>query len=503
MASSALLILLLYATSIGTTVSIEDIEYYTRERVEKSTELFEKSLEIVNIIVEAKDSSDWTSVLKKVLKFTARYGPAFGGFAGAAVNFALAFVGQDDPVLAEVKTQFAEVNRKLDSITLQINSLKTEVQWVAYTSVYSQDELKISNSWDMFTDFLTESMAAKDKDKKRQLVEKFTQFYENTATENSVTNFYKYLTGDQPSLSKNLLELTVTKFSGEVEKVKTYSTYFRGLMWKGLQLNLVYYKLKDFNTEAKAKQSIIQFYNITQAHTQTVLKCIENFEQYMKNDVKVIGTSEFLEMTPLATKVREFLNKKYFWYDWIVAVYKKEDASSHDMLRFTKISLEKFIVAVSFSEKGNHFIGNTIKEYASNCVKNIECSKPEVLNKLPECSYKYSRYGPSSYKLAMTQIAAIHISTKKDGFSETPDALIRNDCHWGFFSVYVKSDNQIKQLDPCSGNTDCGNGLCKRILDTSLTICECNEGFYGEKCEINIQDDVMTVNVNVGEDAEA
>ncbi|XP_064820540.1 uncharacterized protein LOC135538579 [Oncorhynchus masou masou] len=292
----------------------------------------------------------------KVASSRARYGPAFGGFAGAAVNFALAFVGQDDPVLAEVKTQFAEVNRKLDSITLQINSLKTEVQWVAYTSVYSQDELKISNSWDMFTDFLTESMAAKDKDKKRQLVEKFTQFYENTATENSVTNFYKYLTGDQPSLSKNLLELTVTKFSGEVEKVKTYSTYFRGLMWKGLQLNLVYYKLKDFNTEAKAKQSIIQFYNVTQAHTQTVLKCIENFEQYMKNDVKVIGTSEFLEMTPLATKVREFLNKKYFWYDWIVAVYKKEDASSHDMLCFTKISLEKFIVAVSFSEKGNHLL---------------------------------------------------------------------------------------------------------------------------------------------------
>lgn len=335
------------------------------------------------------------------------------------------------------------------------------------------------------------------------LILRFTQFYENTATENSVTNFYKYLTGEQPSLTENLLELMVNKFSGEVEKVKTYSMYFRGLMWKGLQLNLIYYKLKDFNTEAKAQQSIIQFYNVTQAHTQTVLKCIENFEQYMKNDVEVIGTSESLEMTPLATKVREFLNKKYFWYDWIVAVYKKEDDSSHDMVRFTKFPLEKVIVAVSFSEKGNHLIGNTIKEYASDCVKKIECSKPEVLNKLPECSYKYSRYGPSTYKLAMTQIAAIHISTKKDGFSETPDALIRNDCYWGFFSVYVKSDNQIRQLDPCSGNTDCGNGQCKRILDTSLTICECNEGFYGEKCEINIQDDVMTVNVNVGEDAEA
>lgn len=177
MASSALLILLLYATSIGTTVSVKDMEYYTRERVEKSIESFEKSLEIVKIIVEGKDTSDWTSVLKKVLKFTARYGPAFGGFAGAAVNFALAFVGQDDPVLIEVKTQFAEVNRKLDSITLQINSLKTEVQWVTYASVYSQDELKISNSWDMFKEFLSDSMAAKDEDKKRQLVEKYVTVY--------------------------------------------------------------------------------------------------------------------------------------------------------------------------------------------------------------------------------------------------------------------------------------------------------------------------------------
>uniref|UniRef100_A0A3P8Y7X4 EGF-like domain-containing protein n=1 Tax=Esox lucius TaxID=8010 RepID=A0A3P8Y7X4_ESOLU len=489
MASSARLILMLYAMSIASTVSGIDLEYYTREKVEKSIEPFQKSLEIVKTIVEGKNTKHWSGVFKKMLIVTSRFGPAFGGFAGAAINCALAFLGQDDPVLTEVKTQFAEVNRKLDSISSQIDSLKTVVMWANYASIYSKDELKITYAWEKFNEFMRDNMAATDKDQKRILIQRFIDAYQGT--DESVFNFYKYLTGNQPSLTENLLDLLVEKCNGDLSKVNIYSAYFQTLMWKGLQLNLIYYKLKDFSTEAKVKESVTQYYNVTQALKKTYLYCIENFKTFMINDVKVIGNSKFFEMNELATEVREFLNNKYNWYDWIVVVYNKDDDGSHEINFFTKIPLEKFIVAVSFSESGSHYIGNTIKEYTSDCVKNIKCSMTEVLNNLPECAYKFSRYGPSTFKLAINQIAAIHVSQKNYGYSEHPEPLLRKNCYNGFFSVYVKSDNQIREPNLCSSNTDCGNGQCKTILDISLTICDCNEGFYGEKCENNIQDDFI------------
>lgn len=179
------------------------------------------------------DTTKLTSVLKGLTNF-ASLAPGLGALS-SVINMILIFIPQDDPVLNQVKKGFAKVNRELDSLSIQISNLATDVEWFNYASVYSQDEVRILSAWRKFSEFF-KTHGLNDF---KHLAEIFTNYYEYTQAESSVINLYRYLTVSSTSLSGNLNDLLKRKFKCDIHEIGKYNLYFSSLLWKGMVLNLL------------------------------------------------------------------------------------------------------------------------------------------------------------------------------------------------------------------------------------------------------------------------
>uniref|UniRef100_A0A8C4SL31 Lipoprotein n=1 Tax=Erpetoichthys calabaricus TaxID=27687 RepID=A0A8C4SL31_ERPCA len=245
-------------------------------------------------------------------------------FAAAFISFILAFIPQQDPLMNFMKEQFAEVNRKLDVISLDISTLQKDVKWYSYTSIYSQDERKIQNAWMKFNEFREKAILVKTNQEKTRLAEQFTSYFESTSTESSIENFYRYLTQKELSLTENLLDLVNEKFKRDFNVVTQFAAHFTALMFKGMQLNLYYYALKGFDGEAKAKDCVEKLANVLAAVEKAMTECIDKYEEQAKIDVDEIGLSSWSDTKELASLIKNHLDKKFDWYEWIVIAYEND-----------------------------------------------------------------------------------------------------------------------------------------------------------------------------------
>ncbi|KAJ8249324.1 hypothetical protein GJAV_G00233580 [Gymnothorax javanicus] len=320
----SVLYLLLYSS-----FSTADLNPDLVNQVEKGTGTTVQLLTVLGDLSEwASKSDEGAKVIQKVFEVFDKLGKIASSlsFIGALVSFIFAFIPKQDPVLEFMKVQFAEVNRKLDSISLQINSLGKEIEWATYASVYSGDENNIKTSWIKLREFIDTASAAKTDEEKTRLAERFTNFYENSGTEKSVYNFHSYLTENNPvSLNKNLLVLVTQKSKGDFNTLVQFTSYFTSLVVTGLQLNLHYYALKGYDVKLKAKEAVTQLTNIRENIQAVLIECLDSFEAWAEKDVREIGTKPLPENKKLAYNIKEHLDKKFNWHEWTVIVHDKTD----------------------------------------------------------------------------------------------------------------------------------------------------------------------------------
>lgn len=338
-------------------VANKELPYFTREKVTEAFELVKNSVTVFTDTLVAKD------VLKGLAKF-ASLAPGCIGALFSVVNVVLAFLPQEDPVLNEIKDGFAEVNRKLDDLSMKISNLATDVEWFNYASIYSQDELRILNAWRKFEEFRENSKLVKSEEDKLRLVEIFTNYYEYTGTEASVSNLYHYLTISSTSLAKNLNQLLIKKFKCDINEIGRYNAYFSSLLLRGTVLNEFYWRLIGFNqpnTEAKNAQ---MFNSVYRAQLFSVQYCLDNYREYMMQDVREISQAlSPHNKTAIAVQVKKALDKKYDWYKWVVVVYNTEKEKEHSLYRdqILSIPVGKISVAVGHTLKGQEPQRNLFK----------------------------------------------------------------------------------------------------------------------------------------------
>lgn len=90
-----------------------------------------------------KKSAD---VMKSLYNF-ANLASGIGALASSIINMAMI------PGKNPLREGFAELDRNLDSFSIQISNLATDVEWFNYDSVYSQDKVCILNAWKKFCQF--------------------------------------------------------------------------------------------------------------------------------------------------------------------------------------------------------------------------------------------------------------------------------------------------------------------------------------------------------------
>ncbi|XP_059203333.1 cephalotoxin-like protein isoform X2 [Centropristis striata] len=262
-----------------------DLPFETRPQVEKSLEVAKDIISVINEKIGSVDSKSVKNVMKS-LSTIAGLVPGIGTLIVPTVNWILALIPQDDPVLNEVKKGFDKVNRKLDSLSIQISNLATDVEWFNYASVYSQDEVCILNAWKKFIELQDNSPVLKSEEDKLRLAEIFVNYYENTGTEGSVANLFHYLTVSNTSLIGNLNDLLKKKFKCDIQKIGDYNIHFSTLMWRGMLLNQFYWKLIGFDLLDKETEHTDMIKKVYTAQISTIDYCLDNYEQYLKEDVE-------------------------------------------------------------------------------------------------------------------------------------------------------------------------------------------------------------------------
>ncbi|ROK54647.1 SE-cephalotoxin [Anabarilius grahami] len=388
-------------------------------------------------------------------------------------------------MLEFMKEQFAEVNRKLDSLSFQISTLQTEMKWTNYASSYGKDENVIKNSWAKLTEFIKTAPAASTEEQKTRLAERFTTFFENTGTENSVANFYRYITENNPvSLNKNLLQLIIEKSNGDFNVLVQYSSYFTTLMVSGLKLNVFYYKLKGYDAEVKAKEAVTQLSNTLSAIQDALIECANGFETWAQKDAVKLSSEQFSSSKDLATDIKKHLESKFHWFKWIVIAHSKD--AENEFIFGQSINFyaqEKTSVHIIHQERGSVVDQNTKDSIKSSLQKEMsflsitmQCltMKEELL----------SRFGAK----ATTHIQFLHAVTKPSDYAQTDVADIELICkaeHVIFrdFNIFLKG-NIVKP--PCS-DVNCNHGECKPIKGTTQGFCKCHKMFHGPACEESIQ----------------
>lgn len=451
-----------------------DLPYETRDRAEKSMEVAKEALSIFNKVMasKAKESlTDWMQRLAKV----ASIAPGVGSAISAVVNCVLVFISEENPVLDEVKKGFAEVNQKLDSLSIQISNLATDVEWYNYASVYSQDEVCILGTWKKFNEFFKK----RGSNDFNYLAEAFVSYYEYTQTEACVANLYHYLTVKDTSLSRNINDMLMRKFqcSSEIGK---YNFYFNSLLLKGTVLNKVYWKLTGFNAAGKDAEHAQMFKKVFENQLAALQVCETKYIEYASNTVKEMAKSLRADnKQEFANQVRQTLDEKFSWYNWVVFVYdtKEKDAGNIKVFDVAKISIGDVTVALDQTLKGNQH-HSSMEYYSGRCfTEDRQCKLPCVAS---------HEYDSTSTIYHLTDFGKIPYATYKEGLvTVAPSPSLERTCKLDG-SRYKLSLYDSPKLDVCATNPCRNNGICRVLLKSNDRLCECPTGYTGNECEKSI-----------------
>uniref|UniRef100_A0A667Z3N4 EGF-like domain-containing protein n=1 Tax=Myripristis murdjan TaxID=586833 RepID=A0A667Z3N4_9TELE len=483
-----------YTNSRPSTRIRRDLTYLTQE---KTKEVLEGGKAALALVKDAFDVAQTTKTLADITKKIAQgmsMLPSALGLMFSFVNIILAFIPQESPT-DQLQADLDEVNRKLDSLSMEISNLATDVEWHNYASVYSQDEVRILNAWKNFNDILKISMSAQSEEQKIRLAEMFTTFYENTATEGSVASLYHYLTVRGTSLSKNLLDILTRKSKCSITDIGMYSIYFNSLMYRGMFLNQVYWSLMGFNLSVKAAEYTSMMKKIVNAEKEAVNNCKSKYEEYMKKEVVDISKKHSnSDKEEIARQIKWALDKKYFWYEWVVVVYDTKQKYPDETYGFTVIPMEKITVAVGYTTLESYGI-KSLEVY--DCIPKTTCSNmfAEIKGSGNDCPYVQNRELRVGYSgnrplfrsiYFMSHVKLMHISyEKKSALFPTP--IYQQDCSWyssytGSLTLYYSG-----RTDLCSSDAQCMNGgTCQMQFESNQWVCECPDGYDGYTCEKKI-----------------
>ncbi|XP_043956341.1 uncharacterized protein LOC122822048 [Gambusia affinis] len=450
----------------------------SKEKTEKILNFGKDSLFLLKDFMESFDSTKVTAVMKGISSFAA-FAPKVGPVVSSIINVILAFIPEENPVLKEVKKGFAEVNQKLDSLYIKISNLATDVKWFNYASVYSQDERNILNTWKKFSEFM-DRRASPSPEETNQQVKEFTSFYERQRTESSVLNLYHYLTVEGISLSENINSLLKDKFKCDVSVISRYNLYLSSLFWKGMVLTQFYWKLTGVNTNGKEAEHVQMFKKVSEAQLSAVDFCLNNYRQYLEKDVEELITDSRSDEASLARKVKQALDLKYSWYNWVVVVFDSSQSKNHKLHTEFTFTTSQFVVGISSTIKADLMHVDEVKNTASDCFEKKDC---EIQMTAQRCSHKwYSKDRGEEITIPLEKYAEVTQVAYKKQFVEVPEPFHRVKCYWDGYESWI-SLHYSRQSSVCVTNRCQNDGKCKRLLRSNEWLCECQDGYYGDTCD--------------------
>lgn len=422
----------------------------------------------------------------------------------------LRLTGKDEKSVADLlKSEFKSLNSKIDEY-------HAEQKWQIWAAGgFHKPELEIKIAWEQF-EILISSLPGKKEDDVKNLKDEFIKKY----IKSGIDELHTYLKAEEPSLINNLGKGLVEEFKCHEKDILGYIVLINSLIYKGNLMNHFSYQHEKTQTQQKIDHSAEIAYKSSSVMFELYKSCIFNSYKYIEKEVKDLINDQ--KRRKLAHEVRSFLAETYDRYDWMVVAYKTTNSDHTELRSLNKHTLTGFhpavtsgAVSVSFVRqvKGTHTMADKVGRAIERCIgKKYDCHK--VAEKLKDCEEKVDGIELSkTYTAVHAFVDKAHHSYEADIVQKHPISrddktvpyLYQGVCRKykdsfqliffdGTFVVLIKSDEEIKIQDPCkdmkcSGeNREGDRGKCVPIPETFRAMCECKRPYYGEHCELSIDD---------------
>ncbi|XP_061574658.1 SE-cephalotoxin-like [Cololabis saira] len=484
----ASLILLFWSTSAWSDSSINPSALTRFKRAEgkditeKALAVVTSSLSVVKDVVDLLKKDETITVLKALSDFAA-LAPGIGSAIASIISLILLFIPAEDKVM----DKFAEVNRKLDSISIQISNLQTDVKVYNYLSSYSDHEATIVTAWKKLLELYDKKKS--DKQMKSETV-KFTTDYKNNLVQKSVENLFHYLTVEGIAMSENINKLYKEKYKCHIGQMGLYSLYLSDLMFKGMVLNQAYLQLTGKSSPNDKTKMIKDLKKLYEIQIDTIHSCLkkETYNDQIKKDVMEQAKGiDAKKKKDIATNVKRHLDNKYSWYNWVVVVYDTKDEKKHKIFEMTKIPAGAVTVAVTYTLKSDQTNVKFVQKAAQECFEKIKCKIDDRLKDCQNIYFKSEGGSDRPVNIVLSEYAKVTDMTKSKSFVELPEPTFQIKCKKNFLSKRNRiSVHYSEKLIICNPGPCQNKGECERLLDSNQFWCKCKDGFHGEKCEKKI-----------------
>ena len=296
----------------------------------------------------------------------------FLGPVASMFTFVLSLIPSESPELKFMKEKFAEVNNKLDGVTKGLDKVQDLITLETQRAAYLTDAKKILYGFNRITAFIEEVRKAPCKGKtgpnsclrvRHRIAIKYVKIF------NVKENLFSIINGATSKTSvfgEPLLHLIKKTYKCNVGKINQFANGILKLAFKAEQVIITYEQLMGgkknvLNSIDEWARMMAKLRDAAYKYTKS---CYENIDSYMINDINAdekyqTGSSSNKDANK---KLKDFLEKKYDWLDWIVFSFgdvsdKKHHTFNRDgdfsSLKSKKSGRKRNIIA-TFLDKGTY-----------------------------------------------------------------------------------------------------------------------------------------------------
>uniref|UniRef100_A0A3B3VPR4 EGF-like domain-containing protein n=1 Tax=Poecilia latipinna TaxID=48699 RepID=A0A3B3VPR4_9TELE len=393
-----------------------------------------------NVKAAAKDLLEIVNAVKPFIGLI----PDAGSYLTSIIDFANVIAGKnpEQELLDYLKLKFDDLNVKIDKNQKEI------VFNIWKSTEYAELEKKITIAWDKLRELLKgcgepcfENLKKDGKDKIIENDFKKAGKY--------VDELHYNIVG-KGAYKANYEELLKDHVRCDERRLKIFSAVNALLVHKAITMTNFYNLFMNIKTDEDALANKAR--DISAAMFEIHKNCTSEPDPYVKLDIlDLIKESE--KRKDLAKNIREYLDKTFYHYNWMVVAFKTK-SSNH------KIEKGKTSVAFAKQAKGSHRKTAQVVDAIKKCYNNpVPCD--QVRAKLESCANVKGTY------------SAIHAFIHKE-----------------HGSVHALEAEEWMNESPCKG-VDCGGkerGKCVEVKNARIGLCECEKKYYGENCEKTMED---------------
>ena len=475
-----------------------------------------------------------------VLKFLPQVSAILKGAALAMFLFRKYSGTVETPMMKQLKTSFLEVNKRLDEVTSDLKNNRNLIRLAANRQAYINAENKILSAHKNVRKYYEEITNLKCKNKPECDAERLLIPQRYLAPFNVKKEVDLILKGATTNgvFGDSLLTLTKESSKCDIKKIEVTASTITGLATKGQIAAMLYESLTDssfdmipFEVDFASKLLALE-----KEKDKLAKQCYDNIERYLRSDVNYLSRKNYkqFDIKTANRLISEFLELKYFWIPFYVMSLAGDKDCGKSKRRFW--ASNKLVYDMRYVSEDNKvlsyvFIGHSGHSTFQGKLEVPSWQVPWQLQ-VGHSTFQGKWYGttdPTSFfstwdsSIKSLSSFLLHVDPCYKGIvrykTETGNMQIRdvskitldNDglvnavgrtrFYYGWPDGYQKplkrviALNHDTTLPVCS--LDCSShGDCHFLPHTRKMFCVCTNAFYGTNCELSIETQKMSNDLN-------